>query len=235
MFKRNNININQIPYILIHDFDGITEKKCRSADNHNKKIYEKLIKKVRNAEKEVKNTGLHLSLEAPLPPHPSNVDRYLLWKKRNVKNHVIPQSESIVFLTEQGYKMNQHYEAYQAIDLAREVKSKLGIRDNNTVNINNFDDVYTKNDKNIFRRRSMYKMTKFVDNNYIDRLSSNYIDNNIDNNIDKNIINENFDNKEIDYPKNIAPSAPPPPLDNFENINSKNEKHNSLYPSISEN
>ena len=105
-----------------------------------------------------------MNLEVPIPRRPSNRDRFILWQKRNVSKKVIEQSEAILYLQSKGYKYNIHYEAYQAIDLAIEVKKQLGdeyvIKDNST----NFDNVYNKNDQNILRKRSMYGLS-LTDNN----------------------------------------------------------------------
>ena len=104
-----------------------------------------------------KHSGLSMNLEVPHPPRPSNRDRYLLWKKRNVSKKVIDQTEAVLFLESQGYKYNEHYEAYQD-DLAMEVKKGNGEPIEFVDNSANFDNVYNKNDKNIFRRRSMYRL-----------------------------------------------------------------------------
>ena len=42
--------------------------------------------------------------------------------KRNSVRKVIEQSEAVLFLNSKNYKLNVHYEAYQAIDLANEIK-----------------------------------------------------------------------------------------------------------------
>ena len=145
-------------YKTINDFESSSEKECSKFDKENEKIYSKLLNQAEKAHNAIKNSGLSMNLEVPIPPRPSNRDRYLLWKKRNVSKKVIDQTEAVLFLESQGYKYNEHYEAYQAIDLAIEIKKNHGesfeIKDTSK----NFDNVYNKNDKNIFRRRSMYRL-----------------------------------------------------------------------------
>ena len=126
-FNKNNenINLNQVPYNCLTNFENVTEKACIKADKQNDKIYKKLLESVKSAEKHVKDTGLYFNLEVPLPPHPSDRDKFLLWQKRNVNHHVITQSEAVVFLEQNGFKLNIDYEPYQAIELSlKKLKNK---------------------------------------------------------------------------------------------------------------
>jgi len=149
------------PYCVVIDFSAITEKECGKLDAINEKKYNKLIQKANKAERTIQRTGLSMNLEVPPPPHPSNRDRFIIWKKRNITRKVIPQSEAIIFLTENNYVLNQDYEAYQAIDLANELKKDKGIPIHENDKTHNFDNVYNHHDKNILRRRSMYRANKF--------------------------------------------------------------------------
>ena len=143
------------PYVIVTNFENTNERKCGKIDEKNEKTYSILLKKASRAEKTIENSGLSMNLEVPIPPHPSNRDRYILWKKRNVKKHVIPQSEAIVFLQENNYKLNEHYEAYQAIDLMNEIKKSKGLPIEEEDKSMFFDNVYTHTDKNILRRKSI--------------------------------------------------------------------------------
>lgn len=145
-------------YRTINDFESSSEKECSKFDKENEKIYSRLLSQAEKAHNAIKNSGLSMNLEVPIPPRPSNRDRYLLWKKRNVSKKVIEQTEAVLFLESQGYKYNEHYEAYQAIDLAMEIKKTRGEPIEHVDNSKNFDNVYNKNDKNIFRRRSMIRL-----------------------------------------------------------------------------
>ena len=149
------------PYCVVIDFSSVTEKECGKLDSINEKKYTKLIQKANKAERTIQRTGLSMNLEVPPPPHPSNRDRFIIWKKRNVSRKVIPQSEAIIFLTKNNYVLNQDYEAYQAIDLANELKKDKGIPIHENDKTHNFDNVYNHHDKNILRRRSMYRANKF--------------------------------------------------------------------------
>ena len=154
-FFKKNQNYNS--YYNILDFENTNEKKCAELDKLNEKIYRKLLVKATQAEKTIKNTGLYMNIEVPTPPHPSNRDKYIIWKKRNSKKSVIEQSEAILFLKENGYVYNQDYEAYQAINLANQIKKEKGIDINYKDNTKNFENVYNENDKNLLRKKSMYK------------------------------------------------------------------------------
>ena len=70
------------PYCVVIDFTAVTEKECGKLDTINEKKYQKLISKANKAEKTIHKTGLSMNLEVPPPPHPSNRDRYIIWKKR---------------------------------------------------------------------------------------------------------------------------------------------------------
>ena len=149
------------PYCVVVDFSAVTEKECGKLDAINERKYNKLIHKANKAERTIQRTGLSMNLEVPPPPHPSNRDRYIIWKKRNVFRKVIPQSEAIIFLTKNNYVLNKDYEAYQAIDLANELKKDKGIPLHENDKTHNFDNVYNHHDNNILRRRSMYRANKF--------------------------------------------------------------------------
>ena len=155
-------------YKIINDFDNINEKYCIKLDKENEAIYNKLLSKSKRAQNTILNTGLSMNLEVPMPPRPNNRDRFMLWKKRNVQKPVIRQTEAVLFLQENGYKLNVHYEAYQAIDLYNEIRKKKGIKNHYVDNTKNFDDLYTKKDKNIFRRRSMCGLESLSKNNNLD-------------------------------------------------------------------
>lgn len=159
---------NSQPYIVVSDFENVTEKECIKLDRLNNENYNNLISKAKQAQYTIRNSGLSMNLEVPIPPRPCNRDRLILWKKRNISKSVISQSNAVIFLNENGYILNEHYEAYQAIDLANELKRKRGIKTNYKDISKDFNDIYTKKDKNIFRRRSMYNVENIKRNNDID-------------------------------------------------------------------
>ena len=161
-FKKKSKNSQ--PYIIVSEFENITEKECIKFDKSNQENYNNLLSKAKQAQYTIRNSGLSMNLEVPLPPRPSNRDRFNLWKRRNVSKPVIEQSNAVIFLNEHGYKLDTHYEAYQAIELAKEIRRKKGI-DTYKDTSKNFNNIYTQKDANIFRRRSMYGLENVSRNN----------------------------------------------------------------------
>jgi hypothetical protein len=157
MPKLHSLNGNS--YQVITNFEDSNEKECIKMDKKNEKIYLQLLAQAESAEKKLRNSVLSFNLEIPPPPRPCNRDRFNLWKKRNVSKPVIEQSQSVLFLNSQGYELETDYEAYQAIDLAKEIKKEQGVVDtNNDDKTKLFDNVFTLDDGNLMRRRSSIKM-----------------------------------------------------------------------------
>ena len=75
---------NSQPYIVVSDFENITEKECIKYDRGNQEKYNTLLLKAKQAQYTIRNSGLSMNLEVPMPPRPCNRDRYILWKKRNI-------------------------------------------------------------------------------------------------------------------------------------------------------
>jgi hypothetical protein len=159
--KLNPRKSNLTAYIIITDFEAKTEKDCNKMDDDNTRLHNELLNKANKAKKSIKNSGLQMNLEVPPPPNPNNRERFILWKKRNVSKHVIPQSEAIYFLTKEGFELNTDYEAYQAINLSEEVMRKKGIHKNREDKSKDFTTVFNDDDTNIFRRHSMYGMREY--------------------------------------------------------------------------
>lgn len=190
MPKLHSINGNS--YQVISNFEDSNEKECIKMDKKNEKIYLQLLSQAESAEKKLRNSVLSFNLEIPPPPRPCNRDRYNLWKKRNVSKPVIEQSESVLFLKSQGYELDTDYEAYQAIDLAKEIKKEQGIIEtNNDDKTKLFDNVFTLEDENLMRRRSSFKMRTLERKKHIE-------------------------NQDTD-PVPTAPMAPEPTFPNFSN------------------
>lgn len=170
-------------YKIINDFESSSEKQCSKLDSKNEKIYSTLLSQAEKAHAAIKHSGLSMNLEVPIPPRPSNRDRYLLWKKRNISKKVIEQTEAVLFLKETGYNYNEHYEAYQAVDLATEIKKQNGDKLEYKDSSKNFDNVYNKHDQNILRRRSMYRLSQYYeDNEHTEQCEDNKIYTNNDTN-----------------------------------------------------
>ena len=158
---RRRYSRERTSYKIITDFESKTEKDCVKQDEENSDIYAELLAKAKKARKSIKNSGLQMSLEVPPPPVPNNRDRYILWKKRNISEKVIPQSDAVYFLTKEGYELNKDYEAYQAIHLAEQIRKEKGIKVSNVDISKDFTNVYTATDQNILRRFSIYGMQEF--------------------------------------------------------------------------
>ena len=60
-------------------------------------------------------------------------------------------------MTREGYTLDKDYEAYQAIDLANEIRKKKGLPLETEDETIYFKNVFTNKDKNIYRKRSMVK------------------------------------------------------------------------------
>ena len=160
LLSRNESNLVNTTYKLISEFEKSSEKECAKSDKENEKIYSKLLTQAQKAQDAIKNSGLSMNLEVPIPPRPSNRDRYILWKKRNVEKRVIDQTEAVLYLQTKGYEYNIHYEAYQAIDLAAEIRKNNKEEERFEDNSKDFSNVYTAQDKNILRRRSIRALSR---------------------------------------------------------------------------
>jgi hypothetical protein len=154
---RSDVEDLNNPYIIVSNFRETNERECGKIDSKNERKYHELLRKANKAEKTIKNSGLSMNVEVPPPPHPSNRDRFILWKKRNSVKHVVPQTKAVAFLTREGYTLDKDYEAYQAVDLANEVRKRKGIPLENEDDTIYFKNVFTQKDRNIFRRRSMVR------------------------------------------------------------------------------
>ena len=154
---RSDVEDLNNPYIIVSNFRETNERECGKIDSKNERKYHELLRKANKAEKTIKNSGLSMNVEVPPPPHPSNRDRFILWKKRNSVKHVVPQTKAVAFLTREGYTLDKDYEAYQAVDLANEVRKRKGIPLENEDETIYFKNVFTQRDRNIYRRRSMVR------------------------------------------------------------------------------
>lgn len=213
MYKfRNYFSETSDSYVVLNNFENATEKQCIKMDKKNEKIYSSLLARAERASKAMGDTVLSVNIEVPCPPRPSNRDRLIIWKKRNVSKKVIPQSEAVLFLNERGYKLNDDYEAYQAIDLANELRKQEGLKEPSDDKSKQFDNVFTKTDKNILRRRSYVKIMPSSPTRSLKKVPSS-----------PNFTNHTHAKFLFDFPEEdprTKPSAPP-------------FSHNIIYPSKS--
>lgn len=213
MYKfRNYFSETSDSYVVLNNFENATEKQCIKMDKKNEKIYSSLLARAEKASKAIGDTVLSMNIEVPCPPRPSNRDRLIIWKKRNVSKKVIPQSEAVLFLNERGYKLNDDYEAYQAIDLANELRKQEGIKEPTDDKSKQFDNVFTKTDKNILRRRSYVKIMPSSPTRSLKKIPSS-----------PNFTKHTHAKFLFDFPEENSPTKPSaPPL-----------SHNIIYPSKS--
>jgi len=203
MFQNKKFSNSKNSYLIVSNFENVSEKECIKMDTKNDTIYQDLLSKARKAEKTLRNSALSLNLEVPSPPVPSNRERLVIWKKRNIKQPVIQQSEAVLFLKEQGYELYIDYEAYQAIELTKDLKRKFGITELPDDKSKQFNNIFTENDKNILRRKSFIQM-----NDYIPSNSENFV----------NPANATQPSYNISYE---------PPLNNY--MNQPIQQHNEIH------
>lgn len=202
--KNKSFHISSTLYNIVNNFEETTINECIKMDELNEKIYTNLLTKATKAENNVKNSSIYMTIEVPPPPRPSNRDRYNIWHKRMVSRPVIEQSESVLFLSSKGLKYDIDYEAYQAIELAKEYRKHNNIKESTIDKSKLFDNVFTNSDTNIIRKKSIKSVnyvgkSRKTSEDYLDAPEYSYEDNDIVTET-KNIININ-----------TVPSAPPPP------------------------
>ena len=194
--KRNKKKYGCKSYYIVDNLENVTEQECIKMDKENEIIYNLLLSKAEKTEKKVKNSALSMNIEIPQPPKPSNRDRFLLWKKRNISTSATYQSEAVLFLNSQNYKLNVHYEAYQAIDLANEVKRLEGIEIENIDLTQNFENLFTNQDQNVLRQKAMYGENNFrsIINNNLRNIENESKNENYFVSADGNILNTSLKN-----------------------------------------
>jgi len=153
---------NPKKYNIITDFSYVSEKECIEADKYNDKIYRISLIEIENAMRIIESNGLTANITVPRPPTPTNHTKYLLWQSRSVCKPVTLQSCATLYLHNKGYVLDKDYEPYQAIDMANECIRKdhdcdLFNRKFLRKHDNNFKDIYTDKDKNILRKRKIFK------------------------------------------------------------------------------
>lgn len=164
--KKINFIKSSENYYIIDNFENTNLKECIKMDLANEKLYTKLISKVGKARRTIKDSGIHVNLNLSVPqlPKPNNTEKYELWKNRKSYKPVISQSQAVLFLKERGYELDIDYEAYQAIELSNEIKRHEGIPVEVADKTKNFDNLYTKEDKNVLRNKFLTGNSKFVHN-----------------------------------------------------------------------
>ena len=210
--------MNRIPYKTFEDFSEIKEKDCIDADKNNDIVYKQTSKTVAGAITKINKSGISVQIEVPKPPSPNNYQKYILWKKRTIKKHVIYQSQAIEYLCKNNFKLDEDYEAYQAIDVANWLKSL----NNDTNYILSGEQITEDNDNilssNVFRKYKDINKNPIKRNNLKNRSTlrretvvNTSIYPNL-NNLDKPPQYLTSGLVPINSIPNHPPSAPPPPL-----------------------
>lgn len=153
--KNKSFHISKTLYNVINNFEDTTLNECINMDTQNEEIYMKLLKRASKAQTHVKNSSIYMTIEVPPPPRPSNRDRYNIWIKRSIQKPVIEQSDAVVFLISRGLKYDIDFEAYQAIELAKELKQKYNISEPSVDKSKIFDNIFTNSDTNLIRKKSL--------------------------------------------------------------------------------
>jgi hypothetical protein len=207
---------NKIVYNILNINENTKDKVCISADNDNEKKYQAVMKKAGKTSKLWDHTGVTMNIDVPNPPKPTNYDRLLDFRKKNVLRSSIHQSKATLYLYKNGYKLGKDYQAFQAI----EIYDKLIAISRNEKKINKI-----KKEENI--------QNNFKDLSLIDKIpkSKNIYPNLSISPENKNVkkIEFGWERKQISLP-NITdpePSAPPSP-------NSFNKKFSEIENSSSE-
>lgn len=115
--------ISKINYTVININESTKERACINADKENEKKYRNFCEKASSTSKKWENTGVKMNLEVPRPPKPNNYERLVQFKRKNVLRPAIEQSKATLYLSKHGYELEKDYDAYQAIDLAKSLKS----------------------------------------------------------------------------------------------------------------
>lgn len=224
---------NKITYTIININDSTKEKVCIQSDKENEKKYRLFCDKATTTSKKWENSGAKMNLEVPKPPKPNNYEKLMEFKRRNVLRPAIEQSMATIFLLKYGYKLEEDYEAYQAIDLAKSLKSYIETEEkkkrinrrsrvNTLINLNKGIDNNTNKLKednlypsiNSSDDESLSNSLEFLNhNNMTESLKEN---NNYQCSVEQNFkFNKNLKNNFINKKKyetllnNPAPTAPP--------------------------
>ena len=210
--KTKSFHTSSKLYNIVNNFEETNIDECTKMDKLNEKMYTNLLHKAQKAENNIKNSSIYMNIEVPPPPRPSNRDKYILWNKRSIHKSVIEQSEAVIFLLEKGFKYDHDYEAYQAVDLALEYKKRNNIKENDVDKSKTFDNVFTQNDTNIMRKKSLKRVNYIYDERNKNKNAED--DEDEDDNISVLDFTENKENEiknitNITHITTLEPSAPP--------------------------
>ncbi len=225
----------KLPYKIISDFYNSSSKECTCADKHNDKLYKNSVSIANKGLKKLKSGGIDICLEIESPPSPSNYQRYIVWKKKNVEKPVEKQSIAVEFLCLNGYKIGVDYESYEAIDLVNKIKndknekqyiSKLFKNSSDNTNNNSLPNHDTSNND----------LEKKYNNSFLLNNNQNIINHQkTDNyqNSDKHLSTNNYQNNENNLNKDNIQIPLENGNNNFKRKHSINIRDTNMYPRLS--
>ena len=122
-------------YKYVNDYNNTTMKECKNYDDENNYLYDKNIKLFNRTSKMLeKNNALFEYPKPPAPPRsPSNVELFVIFKRRKEKTDNKLQTLAVIYLLKNNYSINIDpdisllnnldgmFEPYQAIELAEKV------------------------------------------------------------------------------------------------------------------
>ena len=91
--SRSGINAS---YKIVNDFESSSEKECSKMDKENEKIYSRLLSQAEKAHQAIRNSGLSMNLEVPIPPRPSEKVPSAKRKKNTSKVFIVPHGATLM-------------------------------------------------------------------------------------------------------------------------------------------
>jgi len=119
---------NLASYHYVENFDNVTEEECIKVDTQNRETYKKNMDLYENISKQIEHKNAMFKIDTPpTPPNePSNYDRFISHRMRNISRNVRYQTYAVHHLLLKGYKLifepkqnrsEIEFEPYEAIDL----------------------------------------------------------------------------------------------------------------------
>jgi hypothetical protein len=128
IYKKKTLDrANGDQYYYVTNFEQTSDKECINFDKLNEKIYLKNVKLFNSMNEKLSNTPLNIEKQPPSPPKPTNYERLLLWRQRNVKKSVEAQTMAITYLMSKGIYVKfpncrkDGVEPYEAIKIAEKI------------------------------------------------------------------------------------------------------------------
>jgi len=119
---------NLASYHYVENFENVTEEECIKIDVQNRETYKKNMDLYENISKQIEHKNAMFKIDIPPSPpnEPSNYDRFISHRMRNISRNVRYQTYAVHHLLLKGYrlifepKQNKseiEFEPFEAIDL----------------------------------------------------------------------------------------------------------------------